>query len=102
MGYFAYLKRDPEPDLTDLLRLLVSARYSDRPTTHAHEAKLLAMVEQKEIRGLAHLVSMILILEASFYENTEKNQSIFRGVIMEELQAKNVPFDYIHHMPYEL
>jgi hypothetical protein len=97
-GYFSFVGQNPTATLSDVLRFLVSVRYGI--DAKGHEEILLNMVDKKEIRGLAHLVTLILIAEAGFSENTRENQSIFRDVIMEELESQSVPSDFIHQLSF--
>lgn len=93
-GYRAYVNIEKNPKLNDLLRFLVSARYEI--DAKGHEKILLEMISKNKIRGLAHLVTLILIAEAGYSENTEKNKAMFREVILEELNAASVPSNFIH------
>ena len=95
-GYFSYIEQNSDAKLSDVLRFLVSVRYG--ADAKDHEEILLNMIDKNEIRGLAHLVTLILIAEAGFSENTEANQTLFRNVIMEELESQSVPADFIHQL----
>lgn len=95
-GYFSYIQQNPSANVSDVLRFLVSVRYGD--DAKDHEEILLNMIDKDEIRGLAHLVTLILIAEAGYSENTEENKALFRDVIMEELESQSVPPDFIHRL----
>ena len=95
-GYRSYLAQSPDASVSDVLRFLVSSRYAT--DAQEHEALLLNMIEKNEIRGLAHLVTLILIAEAGYSENTEQNKALFREVIIEELESHSVPSDFIHQV----
>lgn len=95
-GYFSFVGQNPTATLADVLRFLVSVRYG--ADAKGHEEILLNMIEKNEIRGLAHLATLILIAEAGFSENSRENQAIFRGVIIEELESRSVPSDFIHQL----
>ena len=97
-GYFSFVGQSPTVTLADVLRFLVSVRYG--ADAKGHEEILLNMIDKNEIRGLAHLVTLILIAEAGFSENTRENQAIFRDVIMEELESQSVPPDFIHQLSF--
>ena len=95
-GYFSFAEKNSNATPTDVLRFLVSARYGR--DAKEHEEILLKMIDKNEIRGLAHLITLILIAEAGFSENTQENKAIFRDVIMEELESQAVPRDFIHQI----
>lgn len=95
-GYFAFTRSEPNAKLEDVLRFLITTRYGT--DAESHEAILLRMVDKNEIKGLAHLVTLILIAEAGYSENTEVNKSLFRDVIWEELESTEVPSDFIHQV----
>ena len=97
-GCLSFIGQNPSASLADVLRFLVSVRYG--ADAKGHETILLNMIEKDEIRGLAHLVTLILIAEAGFSENTRENQAIFRDVIMEELESLTVPQDFIHRLSF--
>ena len=97
-GYSSYVGQHPTATLSDVLRFLVSVRY--REDAQEHEKILLNMINKGRIRGLAHLVTLILIAEAGFAENTQENQSLFRNVIIEELERQSVPSGFIHQVSF--
>lgn len=93
-GYRAYINIEKNPKLNNMLRFLVSARFEI--DAKGHEEILLEMINKNEIRGLAHLVTLILIAEAGYSENTEENKAMFREVILEELNSASIPPNFIH------
>lgn len=97
-GYFAYVQTHSDVELADVMKFLVNARYGS--DAKDHERTIVQMIEQDEIRGLAHLVTIILTAEAGFSDNTEENKAMFRDVIMEVLEAKSIPPDFIHQVRF--
>lgn len=95
-GYFSFVGKNPAATLGDVLRFLVTVRYES--DSKGHKEILLNIIDKNEIRGLAHLVTVILIAEAGFSENTPENRMLFRKVIMEELESRGVPPDFIHQL----
>jgi len=97
-GYFAYVQRCPDAELEDVLKFLANARYGSNAKDH--EKIIIQMIERHQIRGLAHFVTIILTAEAGFADNTEENKAMFRDVIMEVLEDKSVPPDFIHQVRF--
>ena len=95
-GYFSFVERNPAATLQDVLRFLAGVRYG--ADAKGPEKSILNMIDRNEIRGIAHFVSVILIAEAGFSENTREDQSMFREVILEELESQSVPSEFIHQV----
>ena len=97
-GYFAFQKIKSDGSLKELFIFLSDARYAGRGLRE--EQAINNLIEQGNIQGLAHFVTVILMMEAGFSENTPSNQSMFRDVIIEELNAANIPSSIIHMVRY--
>ncbi len=72
--------------------MLIFARYKASTAPDATVLKTLSVAG--EIRGLCHLVALILTVEAGFAENDPMVQTEFIEVIASELRRKGVPDEY--------
>lgn len=88
-AYHAILYRSPGTPLPDLMIEIISARYS-LPSVRDVRDMVITMIVQDKIRGLAHLVTTILGIEAGYHENTMENRFMFTGIILEELRLLSI------------
>lgn len=72
------------------MKELVVVRYRSDSMKPARDA-LLSILEKGEMRGLAHLVTNILSIEAKFQENATETRFMFMEIIQEELAKLGIP-----------
>jgi hypothetical protein len=97
-GFHIYIKKNPNAQLSEVLNFLITTRYNNNANNY--EKTLTSLVENDEVRGVAHLVVLILMAEAGYSDNDENSKSIFRDVIVEELESQNVPSKFIHQISF--
>lgn len=88
--YWSIKKRTPNATAEQIMAEMVAVRYRSDSTKRERDA-LTATINQGEMRGLAHLVTNVLSIEAGFRENTSKNRLMFMDVIKEELEKLDIP-----------
>lgn len=89
-AYWSIKKRTPNATAEQIMAEMVAVRYRSDSTKRERDA-LTAIINQGEMRGLAHLVTSVLSIEAGFRENTSKNRLMFMDVIKEELEKLGIP-----------
>ena len=89
-AYWSIKKRVPDATVEQIMREIVSIRYRADSTNREREA-LLSIIDNGEMRGLAHLVTNILSIEAGFRSNTAENRFMFMDIIQEELAELRIP-----------
>lgn len=94
-GYFRIKRQDPDASVDDIMRELVFARYADESLATPRQA-LIEIIDAGDMRGIAHLVTNILSIEASYGNNTTGNRFLFMDVIQEELESIGVPSSDIY------
>lgn len=89
-SYWSIKRRNPSAAIDDVMIELVSVRYGDANMLPARDA-LVKIISSGRMRGLAHLVTNILSIEASYQENTQEDRFLFMDIISEELEKLKVP-----------
>ncbi len=90
----------PDVELDRVGGTMIMARYgramAKRPeSTKARTGSALTDLGQRgRIEGIAHLVVLILVAEASFADNAVTTQCEFIETILEELRRRDVPVEY--------
>ena len=99
--YHHVTKNNSNADMDTVGGTLIFIRYgramAHRPNGQkARTGEALTNLGQNgEIRGLAHLTVLILVAEAGFAENDIRAQHEFMMTIIDELERKDVPLEYI-------
>lgn len=93
--YFTMKERAPDASVEQIMEEMVALRYPSVAMKAARNA-LIATIDNGDMRGLAHLVTNILSIEAGFRENTPENRSMFMDIIEEELAKLGVPEKHIY------
>jgi hypothetical protein len=93
--YLSIMQENPSAPLTVVMSDIIKFRYAAKSSESTKDA-LLSHVESGESRGLAHLVTNILTVEAGFQENTQKHRFQFMKLIQEELQKFGIPEKIIY------
>ncbi len=95
-NYYWSIKREkPEASISEIMKELISIRYTSESMQGARDT-LIGIIDGGGMRGLAHLVTNILSIEASYQENTRENRFLFMDVIVEELEKLNIPDEEIY------
>lgn len=94
-AYWSIKRRNPSAVIDDVMIELVSVRYSDAKMRPARDA-LSEIIDSGRMRGLAHLVTNILSIEASYQDNTQEDRFLFLEIITGELEKLKVPSFDIH------
>jgi hypothetical protein len=89
-GYLSLKKQNPNASIDQLMLALVAMRYSSGSMNQAQET-LVSIIQNGGMRGLAHLATNILGIEAGFNENTQENRYLFMDIIQEELLKLGIP-----------
>ena len=93
-------KQDINLDLEGVVTSMLMLRYYNEAEANPSGSAgailhvMMSMVDQKMVRGLAHLVVLILVAEAGFMENRPRTQRRFVDVIAIELVANDIPLEY--------
>lgn len=95
-GYLAMKNKNPNANINQIMQALVEIRYSSASTQKVQKL-LLRIIQDGEMRGLAHLVTNILNIEAGFNKNTQERRFELVGVINEELAKQGVPEGFIYN-----
>lgn len=94
-GYLLSKKRDPGLPFNIVLETLVVTRYQ-HPRHQSIKDSLIRLIREGQCRGLAHLVTGILGIEAGYQENTAENRYLFMDIIKEELSKYGIPEEHIY------
>ncbi len=89
-AYWSIKRRNPSASIDDVMVELVSVRYGDAKMLPARDA-LVKVIGSGQMRGLAHLVTSILSIEAAYQDNSQKDRFLFMDIITEELEKLKVP-----------
>ena len=85
--YLSIKKKERNKNINEIMKSIVSIRYAGSQEENA----LNLIIDKGEMRGLQHLVTNILSIEAGFNENTQENRFMFMDIIREELEKLNIP-----------
>ena len=91
-GYHRVIAQHPDVSVEQVVEVLIRMRYQSASNPNI-EVRVRSLVEVSP--GLAGLVYSILVVEASFNENTASVQNMFNEVIIEELMNAGVPFTFL-------
>jgi hypothetical protein len=89
-AYWSIKRQSPNAEVKQIMEQMVAIRYHSDSTKRERDA-LISVIKQGGMRGLAHLVTNILSIEADFRENTQENRFLFMDVIKEELEKLGIP-----------
>ena len=83
-----------EIELDKLVEFALGVRFGG-DVSHPELGQILSFYKSLN-PGLASFTISILAVEAEYFKNTEANQKMFKEVIIEELEKKNVGLKMIH------
>lgn len=98
-GYWVCKKQNPDQSINEIMAFLVEARYQGGGTKAVRES-LIRIIEKGQVKGLAHLVTNILSIEAGYQENTADNRNSFSAIIMDELRECDIPEEHIYDLSH--
>ena len=88
--YWSIKKQNPNIRNNDLLKEIISVRYSSQPNSTI-KTTFHSIVDKGNMAGLVSLVTNILSVEAGYRENSPENRFMFMEVIREELENLDIP-----------
>lgn len=94
--YLSLMHENTSAPLTVVMSDIIKFRYAAKSSESIKNA-LLSNVESGELRGLAHLATNILTVEAGFQENSQENRFEFMKIIQEELRKFGIPEKVIYN-----
>ena len=97
-SYLSIMQENPSAPLAVIMNDIIKLRYAAKSSESIKDA-LLSHIESGESRGLAHLVTNILTVEAGFQENTRENRFQLMKLIQEELRKFGIPEKVIYDDP---
>ena len=87
--YLDIKKTNPQYHLDNVLSEIICARYSGDKMAPYRDATL-NVLRKNNVRGLAHLVTLILTTEASYNDNSMEDKVMFLRIIQEEMEKLGV------------
>ena len=96
--YQYYIETEKTNDLYHIMEKIIEQRYDKNPLMKDKEEKkeyIINSIREGKISGLFDLVITILIKETSYGNLPTKTRAMYRAVILEELDKKNIPSNHI-------